>query len=171
MSSPLILPGKHNIHARELQKDICLALQRVYGELTYEPGDRPQLFRERLPEDVFRRLSHLILMVRNIYPFPVFGARLSFGRYASMPTSFEMLRDELGDIDRHFLRMQEASLRTLCHTEADVCSEECAETSEFCGRILLCRSSLLEIIALIELLMMNIRERARSKKMRQLRVA
>lgn len=167
MSGSPIAPRAQALHASELQKDIWLALQRVYGELTYQPGDRPQIFRETLPEEVTNRLLHLIYTVRRVYPFPVFSLKLSRESLGATPDSFESLADELVSLDMYFKRLQDDALRRLCHAHGSPCSAVCGELKEFCARIIECRSSFLLIIALVEELKCNILVQVKQKKLQR----
>ena len=158
------------IHSQDLQGRVWLALQRVYGELTYEPGDRPHLLRRYLPDSVINRLLDLIGIVRSTYPFPVFALR-SWAT-GEMPLSLEIVSRELEDVDRLFAEIQQDTLRDLCHAEDTACSAECADAAEYYGRLLEYRSSILEIIALIELIQINfLKGVKRKKKLSNLRVA
>jgi len=132
-----------------LEERIHQALQRVYGELTYEPGERPHLLKKYFSDEAIDRLQQLIVTVHRIYPVP---------RLLSTPvpigglTSLCELSEELDKADLAFRRMQHEARQGLCHSEDSRCSLSCAESAEFYGRILHCRSSLLEISAAVELI-------------------
>lgn len=150
----------------EFKHRIWLAMKRVYGELTYEPGEHSQLFRDHLPAEAIERLRRLIWMVRGMYPFP---SRLfcSAGAEFGHAESLDALSRELEAYDACFASIQLEAQAGLCHLEEEACSETCSRASLDLGRVLLCRASLLEIQALIEMMKLLVASRARGEKKRR----
>lgn len=146
--------------------EILEALQRIYGELTYEPrlavGDRPSLFGDGSSHEMRERLLAFIEAMRRVCPHP--NVAVGYLGLALSIHVFDAYRAQhvIDSVDRDLKRHEAVVAERLCHTEEDACSIECAATAELYARILLVRSSLMLVSGLSDLI------RARALKSRLL---